>query len=266
MSRWVGAVFLLAILAGCSSTPRIFQPIDPIAPDRVTHQAWHHIVQTYVHDGQVDYPAIQADGTLDDYLRELNRIDPTSLPKRQDQLAFWINAYNAFAVKGILDHYSPRTLWGRYRYFIGRDYQVGGIAINLYDLEQQVLLEQFHEPLMHFAIVCASTSCPKLQSRVYQPDQLDHQLSHAAREFINDPTRNQFDRKQKVALLSMIFQWFEKDFAQASGSVLAYIARYVDDPELAKELIQPGYRIECLEYDWRLNGIPPLKSDHAGAS
>lgn len=266
MNRWMGAVCLLVILAGCSSTPGTFQPADPIAPDQVSHQAWDQIVQAHVRDGQVDYPAIQADGTLDDYVRELNRIDPTRLPRRQDQLAFWINAYNAFAIKGILDHYSPMTLWGRYRYFIGRDYQVGGTTINLYDLERHVLIEQFHEPLMHFAIVCASTSCPKLQSWAYLPDQLDHQLDHAAREFINDPTRNRFDRKQKVASLSMIFQWFEKDFSAATGSVLAYVARYVDDSELARELAQPGYRIEFLEYDWSLNGIPPKENPRVGAS
>ena len=257
MSRWIGAIFVVIMLAGCSTVPRTFQPVDPIAPDRVSHQAWDRIVQAHVHDGQVDYPAIQADGTLDGYVRELNRIDPTRLLGRQDQLAFWINAYNAFAVKGILDHYSPMTLWGRYRYFIGRDYQVGGTTINLYDLERHVLIEQFHEPLMHFAIVCASTSCPKLQPWAYQPEQLDRQLVQVAKAFINDPTRNRFDRKLKTASLSMIFQWFEKDFSAVAGSVLAYVARYVDDPELAKELRQPDYRIEYLDYDWSLNGIPP---------
>jgi len=266
MSRWIVTVSLLVILAGCSSTPRSFQPADPIPPDQVSHQAWDRIVQAHVRDGQVDYSAIQTDSRLDGYLRELTRIDPAKLPTKQHQLAFWINAYNAFAVKGILDHYSPMTLWGRYRYFIGRDYQVGGATINLYDLERQVLIEQFHEPLMHFAIVCASTSCPKLQSWAYQPDQLDHQLNHAARGFINDPTRNRFDRKQKVASLSMIFQWFENDFSEAAGSVSAYIARYVDDPELAKELAQPGYRIEFLEYDWSLNGVPPKEIPRVGAS
>jgi hypothetical protein len=266
MSRWIGAVLLVVALGGCSITPRTFQPVDPIAPDRVSHQVWAQIVQTHVHNGQVDYPAIQADGKLDGYLSELNRVDPTRLSTRQDQLAFWINAYNAFAVKGILDHYSPMTLWGRYRYFIGRDYQVGGATINLYDLERQVLIEQFHEPLIHFAIVCASTSCPKLQPWAYQPDQLDSQLDRAAREFINDPTRNRFDRNQKVASLSMIFQWFEKDFANAAGSVSAYIARYVNDPELAKELAQPGYRIEFLEYDWSLNGISPKEITRVGTS
>jgi len=266
MSRWIGAVLLFVILAGCSITPRTFQPTDPIAPDRVSQQVWDRIVQAHVRDGQVDYRAIEAAGMLDGYVSELNRIDPTRLPRRQDQLAFWINAYNAFAVKGILDHYSPMTLWGRYRYFIGRDYQVGGTTINLYDLERQVLIEQFHEPRIHFAIVCASASCPKLQPWAYQPDELDRQLDQVARAFINDPTRNRVDRTQKVAALSMIFKWFEKDFAGAAGSVLAYIARYVDDPDLAKELAQPGYRIEYLDYDWSLNGIPPMESAHAGAS
>ena len=266
MTRWLGAVLLLVILAGCSSTPRIFQPIDPIASDRVTHEAWDQIVQAHVCDGQVDYTAIKADGRFESYLRALDRIDPTELATRSDQLAFWINAYNAFAVKGIVDHYSPSTLWGRYRYFIGRDYQVGGTTINLYDLERQMLIEQFHEPLMHFAIVCASASCPKLQPWAYQPDQLHQQLDRVTRAFINDPLRNRFDRKQKVASLSMIFHWFENDFTDAAGSVLGYIGRYVDDPELAKELTQSTYRIEYLEYDWSLNGTPPIEDPHAGAS
>ncbi len=259
MNRLVGVFVLGLLIAGCASAPRSYKPADPLPPDRTSHEVWDQIVRAHVRDGQVDYPAVQAAGTLDGYLRDLNRIDPTKLPKRQDQLAFWINAYNAFAVKGILDQYSPSTLWGRYRYFIGRDYYVGGAAINLYDLEREVLIAQFHEPLMHFAIVCASASCPKLQSWAYRPDQLDRQLDQVAHAFVNDPTRNRFDRGQKTAFLSMIFNWFEKDFADAAGSVLSYVARYVDDPELAKELTQPGYRIEFLEYDWSLNGPSPQR-------
>ena len=158
------------------------------------------------------------------------------------------------------------TLWGRYRYFIGRDYRVGGTTINLYDLEREVLIAQFHEPLIHFAIVCASTSCPKLQPWAYEPEHLDRQLAQVAKAFINDPTRNRFDRTQHVASLSMIFRWFENDFSGAAGSVLSYIARYVDDPELAKEITEPGYRIEYLDYDWRLNGIAPKEMSRAGAS
>lgn len=168
--------------------------------------------------------------------------------------------------RGILDQHSPKTYFGRYRYFIGKDYRVGGATINLYDLERQVLIKQFQEPLIHFAIVCASTSCPKLQPWTYEPVQLDVQLDRVAREFINDPMRNRFDRTHKVASLSMIFKWFDEEFINAAGSVLAYIARYVSDPELAQDLMQSEYRIEYLKYDWTLNGITPKESAHAGSS
>lgn len=257
---------LTVLLSACATVPRSFTPTEPIAADRASHEAWDQIVQAHVHDGQVDYPAIQAGGRLEGYLKDLDRIDPNKLPSRQDQLAFWINAYNAFAVKGILDGYSPASLWGRYRYFIGRDYRVGGSTINLYDLERGVLIPQFHEPLMHFAIVCASASCPKLQPWAYRADQLDRQLDEAARAFVNDPTRNRFDRRQKVASVSMIFKWFEEDFAAAAGSVLVFVARYVADPDLARELAEPGYDIEYLDYDWSLNGAPPMERAHVGTS
>jgi hypothetical protein len=158
------------------------------------------------------------------------------------------------------------TYWGRYRYFIGRDYRVGRAGMNLYDLEREVLIKQFQEPLIHFAIVCASASCPKLQSWGYEPNQLDRQLNLAARAFINDPTRNRFDRTNKVASLSMIFKWFEDDFTKAAGSVLAYVTRYVNDSELVQDLMQSEYRIEYLDYDWTLNGIPLKETTHAGQS
>jgi hypothetical protein len=252
-------------LAGCSTVATVFHPGNPLGPGEFSHRAFEDVLQVTVRDGQVDYPAIQTDRRFAQYLDQLDRVDPNGF-SREDRLAYWINAYNAFAVKGILDGYSPMTLWGRYRYFIGRDYRVSGAHINLYDLERAVLIGQFHEPLMHFAIVCASASCPKLQPWAYEGTRLPRQLDQVARAFINDPTRNRFDRRQKVAWLSMIFKWFEQDFTAAAGSTLAYVARYIDNPDLAKELIQPGYRIEFLEYDWSLNGIPPQEVARVGPS
>jgi hypothetical protein len=219
-----------------------------------------------VKDGVVDYPQIQADDRLPAYLAQIGRVDPNDFATRNERLAFWINAYNAFAIKGILEGHSPVSYVGRYRYFIGQTYRVGGEAINLYDLERKVLVEQFREPLIHFAIVCASLSCPKLQPWAYQATQLERQFGHVAREFINDSTRNRFDRREKVAFLSMIFNWFEPDFVNAAGSVQAYVARFVDDPELAKELTESNYRVEYLEYDWSLNGIPPKETRLVGGS
>jgi Protein of unknown function, DUF547 len=258
-------LILMLSVAACTAFPGSFAPTNPIPAHHFSQDQWEAVLCAHVRDGVVDYPGLQGDARFLSYVALLDRIDPRQLSK-ENQFAFWINAYNAFAVKGIIDGYSPQSLWGRYRYFIGREYQVGGRMVNLYDLERSILIAQFHEPLMHFAIVCASGSCPKLQPWAYRGHKLDRQLDEVARAYINDPTRNRFDRVRKVAALSMIFKWFESDFSVAAGSVLAYIARYVDDPELASELIQPGYRIEYLDYDWSLNGIPPKEMGHAGKS
>jgi len=247
----------LLLMAGCSTVPKSFNPAEPIAPNEFSHRTFDELLRAYVVDGVVNYPGITADARFQAYLLQLDRVDPNRLPTRQDRLAFWINAYNAFAIKGILDGYSPMTLFGRYRYFIARDYQVGGKTINLYDLERKLLIPNFREPLIHFAIVCASSSCPRLQSWAYSADKLDQQLEESARGFINDPTRNQFDRQQKIARLSMIFKWFEDDFIAHSGSLINYVKRYVTDLDLARELDAASYRLEFLEYDWRLNGTPP---------
>ncbi|MBK9306221.1 MAG: DUF547 domain-containing protein [Nitrospira sp.] len=261
-----GIVSLAVILAGCSTVPTSFTPLNPIPSEEFSHKVFHDVVQAHVTDGLVDYPGIQSDARLPTYLQQLDRVDPNALKTKNARLAYWINAYNAFAIKGILDTYSPTSYWGRYRYFIGRDYRVGGETINLYDLERTVLIAQFHEPRIHFAIVCASLSCPKLQAWAYEPNQLEFQLDRVAREFINDPTRNHFDRAKKVASLSMIFKWFEKDFTKAAGSVQVYIARYINDPELVQDLMQSDYRIEYLDYDWSLNGTPPKEMRDAGRS
>lgn len=250
----IGLLILMA--TGCTTVPTSFTPSNPIPPSRFSHEGWQDLLRAHVHDGVVDYPAIGREGQLPSYLALLDRVDPNQLPAN-DRLAFWINAYNAFAVKGILDGYSPATLFGRYRYFIARDYQLGGQTINLYDLERAILIAQFHEPRMHFAIVCASASCPALQPWAYEGHQLDRQLDRVTRDFINDPSRNRFDRAKKVASLSMIFKWFEKDFITHSGSVVGFVRHYVQDAALKQDLQTQRYEVEFLDYDWNLNGPPP---------
>jgi hypothetical protein len=253
MVRWTAVLAGMCVLVGCSTVPRSFQPLEPLAVSDFSYQPLNATLQAHVKDGVVNYPAIARDDRFQLHLWQLDRIDPYSLPTRQDRLAFWINAYNVFAIKGILDGYSPMTLFGRYRYFIARDYHVGGRSINLYDLEQKLLIPDFKEPRIHFAIVCASKSCPKLRSEVYSAERLDEQLEQSARAFINDFARNRFDRGRKTAYLSMIFKWFEHDFIEHSGSVLRYIRRYLDDSDLGSEL--SSYRVEFLDYDWNLNGM-----------
>jgi len=143
------------------------------------------------------------------------------------------------------------------RYFKLQDWPLGGRKISLYDLEHRVL-RPLGEPRIHFAIICASRSCPFLRSEAYSAARLDAQLDEQARQFVNDPFRNRFDKATKTAHLSEIFKWFEEDF-QGAGSVQKYIARYIADPEVARDLAQDGYKIQYVDYDWNLNGNPPRR-------
>jgi hypothetical protein len=256
MMRWTLVVLGSVLLAGCSAVPKVFHPAQPIPPNEFSHQAFDEVLRAHVKDGVVDYPGMAKDPRFSLYLDQLSRVDPNALPGRQHRLAFWINAYDAFAIEGILDGYSPLTTIGQWRYFIGKQHRVGGEPINLYDLEKKLLIPDFREPRIHFAIVCASQSCPKLRSQAFTADRLDAQLEENARAFVNDPTKNRFDRENQVAYLSKIFEWFEPDFRAHGESLLNYVRRYVGDPELAADLATQPYRVEFLEYDWHLNGVP----------
>lgn len=259
LMRWpIIHIIFLSFFMGCSTIPTTFTPSKPISPESFTHESFHQALIAHVKNGVVDYPQLAHDSHFKRYLKRLQHIAPQQLPTPNHRLAFWINVYNAFAMKGILDGYSPATLTGRYRFFIGRTYVVGEESLNLYDLEQHLLIPDFKEPRIHFAIVCASQSCPKLQSAAYTPDSLDQQLTASAQEFINDPTRNRFDRHRHIAYLSKIFDWFSEDFIKHSGSLPGYIAQFVSDPGLANDLRHNAYTIEFLDYDWSLNGVPPL--------
>lgn len=262
---WVWILLLIGMVEpGCVSVPERFTPSDPIDPAHVSHQLLDDVLQTYVKDGIVNYPEIRSDQRFAAYLALLDRVNPLALSTERDQLAFWINAYNACAIQGVLAGDSPEPYIGWYRFFKTRTYGIGGVRLNLSDLEHEILRKQFREPRIHFAIVCASSSCPKLPSWAYNASRLDQQLDQATRAFINDPTRNRFDRQLRIAHLSKIFDWFEDDFVTSSGSVLQFIAHYVHDADLARELAPGDYRIVYLEYDWSING--PTSKESARVS
>jgi len=225
------------------------------ADGRIDHSDFDAILKASVDKGYVDYPRIAADPRFPAYIQSLAGPLPDDAG-RDEQLAFYINAYNALAIRGILDGLSPSSLLGRYRYFKGTDYDVGGRRMNLYDLERDVIIP-YGEPRIHFAIVCASASCPPLRAEAYTADQLDAQLEDQARQFIGDTSKNLFEAEKRTARLSKIFDWYPEDFASHSGSVQQYVAQYVTDADIAAALRAQEYRIRYLKYDWSLNGIEP---------
>ena len=220
----------------------------------VDHSPFDALLKANVRNGVVNYAAFERNPEFRAYLASLEK--PARLDSASERLAYSINAYNALAIEGILEGLSPSSLVGRARYFKLKEWPLDGRKISLYDLEHQVIRPQ-GEPRIHFAIVCASLSCPVLRSEAYVAARLDAQLDDQARRFVNDATRNRFDKATRTAYLSEIFKWFEDDFKTSAGSVQKFAARYANDPAVARELEHDGYRIEWIDYDWRLNGTPP---------
>jgi hypothetical protein len=220
---------------------------------------WDRQLHRYVDaDGRVAYRdwQDQAHDSLAATMQRLADADPGAWPEKE-QLAFWINAYNAGTVWAVFQGRSAESLLGRARLFKFWKFRVAGADRSLDEVEHDILRRRFTEPRLHFAIVCASTSCPPLRNEAYVAPRLDAQLDAQARRFINDAARNHIDRQASVIRLSKIFDWFEEDFTR-QGSVLEFVARYVDDPATREWLHKgaPGADRGFLDYDWTLNAQP----------
>ncbi len=235
--------------------------LEPAAGSGI-HAPWDGLVRSFVHDGVVDYGCLQAhEGQLDRYLALLAAIKPERL-SRDAQLAVWINGYNAFTAKLILRRYPRiRSIKEIPRRWKLRDWTVGGRRYSLDEIENKVLRAKFHEPRIHFAINCASKSCPDLASAAYVAPRLDAQLDEAARRFLRHPgkgcrlahERGLFGAREKL-YLSPIFKWFRPDF-EGNQTLMAFLGPYL--PEAVRtEVAALGsdVAIDYLKYDWSLNG------------
>lgn len=238
-----GAVFVTAALAAAG----LQTSGDP--------GLWDQILRRYVDEnGMVAYRTLAADGRteLDRYIAQLSEANPAALPL-PEQLAFWINAYNAAIISGILQGYSPETALSRARFFRWYSLPIAGKNRTPNEIEHDILRRQFNDPRIHFAIVCGARSCPTLRREAYRGDRLDPQLEDQARRFINDPSKNHLDPTRGPIALSSIFHWFESDFVAAKGSIGNVVAQYADTSQEAKKLRSHRNQFEFIDYDWGLN-------------
>lgn len=218
----------------------------------IDHHLWNTLLARYVDEnGRVAYRDLQARdrSTLEQYLAMLAQAQVTGLSEAEEK-ALWINAYNAMIVNGVLQGYTAEGALGRKRFFSWYSLPIAGEERSPDDIEHKILRKKFHDPRIHFAIVCASTSCPQLRREAYVPERLDQQLNDATRAFVNDATRNRID-SQQVAL-SRIFQWFAEDFIGQAGSVVNFIQRFVEDNKKTILSAKAG-DLSYLEYNWTLN-------------
>ena len=218
----------------------------------VDHQKWSELLKKYVsQNGQVNYKAWSKNHTqLDQYLSALSQNIPGKNWTQSQKIAYWINAYNAFTIKLILNHYPLKSIkeiadgipminspWDL------KFFQIGTVDFDLNTIEHQILRKEFQEPRIHFAINCASISCPKLRNEAYFATRLEAQLEQQAKDFIHDPTKNIINANQTS--LSSIFNWFQSDFTR-KGDLLLYLKKY--QPALNQK-----NKITYLPYNWNLN-------------
>jgi len=221
----------------------------------VDHSAFADLLQKHVAaGGWVDYRGLQEDEEkLDAYLDAVAGA-PFEELGRDEKLALLINAYNAFTLKLILDHYPvesikdipPQQRWQEQRW------QVGGHAWSLNQIEHEQIRPKFREPRIHFALVCAAVGCPPLRREAYVGARIDDQLEDQTRYVHNHRRWVRFDADHRRLHLTELYRWYGGDFEQVADSVLHYVARYV--PAVERQL-QTGrdVSIEWISYDWSLN-------------
>jgi hypothetical protein len=210
------------------------------------HDLWDELLQNHVSDlGKVDYEGFKTDHKkLLGYIRVLQIAkEKYTLPTKQDSLAFWINAYNALTIDLILRHYPVKSIKDIKEPWDQRLWQFGNELLNLSDIEHK-LLRPMNEPRIHFAIVCASVSCPKLQNEAFRASTLEEQLTKATKAFLADTSKNELS-ENKIRI-SKIFKWFKTDFEQ-NGSLIDFINAYSDIKIL--ESAKKSYK----DYNWDLN-------------
>ncbi|MEQ9582814.1 MAG: DUF547 domain-containing protein [Arenibacter sp.] len=228
-------------------TPRYSEIFAIDTAWQLDHSKWDILLKKHVDNtGNVDYKGFSEDiNALQDYLDYLAKNRPTDKAPKPEKLAYYINLYNAATVNLILDNYPTKSIkdiknpWGK------DIVKMGSSKISLGDLEHKIL-RKMDEPRIHFAINCASYSCPRLLNTAFTANNLEKLLEQTAIDFINDPKRNVLTKEK--ASLSEIFNWYKKDFTK-NGSLINYHNKY------ASQKLTADTKISYLKYNWGLNEI-----------
>ncbi|MGA0042912.1 MAG: DUF547 domain-containing protein [Flavobacteriaceae bacterium] len=210
-----------------------------------SHHLWHNLLQKHVNqNGKVSYAGFKKDvKDLENYLQLLSRETPQKGWTVDNKMAYWINAYNAFTIKLIVENYPVGSIkdisqpWGQKFIRLGSD------SYSLEEIEHKIL-RPMNDPRIHFAINCASESCPNLQNFAFEGKNIDQQLDRATTAFLLDPSKNKLN--QTEVTLSKIFKWYKEDF-NTSGGVLKFIQSYTT------VRFSKNTSVKYLPYDWSLN-------------
>jgi Protein of unknown function, DUF547 len=224
------------------------------------HSGWDALLKRHVNAiGEVDYAAFKANrAPLDAYIAALAADSPDSrkdrFPDRSAELAYWLNAYNALTIRGVVDAYpirSVRDLGSSYGFFRRKDYRLGGRKLSLDDVEHGIVRKRYQDSRIHFALVCASVSCPRLEREAFAGARLEQQLDNLTRGAMAENRNVAIDVKTKTVTLTAILKWYAEDFG---GPALDYVRRYSSPARVALlDQIGKRPRVRFFDYDWSIN-------------
>ncbi|MDF1660461.1 MAG: DUF547 domain-containing protein [Planctomycetota bacterium] len=236
-----------------------------------SHELWNQVLTKYCKGGFVDYEALKTDRkALDNYLELLSKYNPKKTPDyfktREEKLAYWMNAYNALVFQNVTNRYAAdfNVLAVQKNFFYQDTFNLGGDRYNLYDIENKIVREEYKDPRIHFALNCASFSCPRLPEYAFTAKDLEKQLEAETKKFLNELRNCEIDAKKGVVTVSKLFEWYQKDFldwpdfpaVKTASSTEAKIVAYINHYRAAKDKIparSDGWTVEFREYNWKLN-------------
>jgi hypothetical protein len=255
-----------SILLGCQSKPAPVsvgsELVEAATAKTFDHSSFDAILRAHVKNGMVDYQALKSQHAqpLEDYIKALGSADPSAFAGRDDELAFWLNAYNAFVIKGVLERYAGlKSVMDVSDFFKQKRWKAAGKLRSLDEIENEIIRPRSKDPRIHFILVCAAQSCPPLQDSAMDPARLESQMDKATREAVNNTRYVHLDARSKTLRLTRIMSWYKTDFVEKDGSLEAFLIRYLEEPAKS-HLKAGGYRVEFMDYDWRLNDAGAVAS------
>jgi hypothetical protein len=255
-------------------------PVILAAQSIPDHLSFDRVLRQHVHRQLVDYGALKEDrGELDDYVSELSQTDPQELSNasRAVQLTYWINAYNACALMLVIDNYPikkrgfPASLLGSLKGVPDNSIRqisdtwkrkfcpLAGADRSLDEIEHEIV-RPMGEPRIHFALNCASRSCPVLAANAYTAAKLHSQLDDAVNRFVSDPAQYRLARGETPRIfVNKVLDWYKDDFGGTEG-VVEFLLHYVDEDDAEYIRMHAQVRVEYADYDWALNDTATLSS------
>jgi len=221
----------------------------------VSHEKWEKLLKKHVDNkGMVNYKGFIADSTaLNSYLEILSANHPNEANWSKDEaLAYWINAYNAFTIQLVIRNYpleSIKDIAGGIP-FVNTPWdikfiEIEGQSYDLNNIEHSIIRKDYNEPRIHFVLVCAAVSCPKLRNEAYTAEKLDAQLEDQTRTFFNNPEKNQIGKDKIV--VSKLLKWYWGDFSDVAEDRVSYVNSY------SSTTVSSDAEVEFMEYYWKLN-------------